>query len=52
MRLVGQPINLSRYPQPDVLGPTPDLGEHTAEVLTALGYGEADIKSLKARGIV
>jgi formyl-CoA transferase len=52
MRLVGQPINMSRYPQPEALGPTPDLGEHTAEVLSGLGYGEADIAALKAKGIV
>jgi formyl-CoA transferase len=52
MRLVGQPINMSRYPQPEALGPTPDLGEHTVEVLSGLGYGEADIVALKAKGIV
>ncbi len=52
MRLVGQPINMSRYPQPEALGPTPDLGEHTGEVLSGLGYGEADIAALKAKGIV
>jgi formyl-CoA transferase len=52
IRVVGQPINLSRYPQPETLGATPDHGEHTADVLTSLGYGAADIEVLKAKGVV
>ena len=52
MRLVGQPINMSRFPQPEVLGATPDLGEHNLEILAGLGYGDADIKALKAKGVV
>src|SRR6476659_7778231 len=31
--VVGQPIHMSRYPQPDTLNPTPDQGQHTEEVL-------------------
>jgi formyl-CoA transferase len=52
MRVVGQPINMSRYPQPEALQPTPDLGEHTAEVLAGLGYGATDIAALKAKGVI
>jgi formyl-CoA transferase len=52
MRVVGQPINMSRYPQPEALGPTPDLGEHTGEILAGLGYGSADIGALKAKGVI
>lgn len=51
-KVVGQPINMSRYPQPEALDPTPELGEHTADVLASLGYGEADIKALKAKGVI
>ena len=52
IRVVGQPINMSRFPQPEALGATPDLGEHTNDVLASLGYGEADIKALKAKGVI
>lgn len=51
-RVVGQPINMSRYPQPEALDATPELGEHTVDVLTSLGYGDADIKALKAKGVI
>ncbi len=51
-RVVGQPINMSRYPQPEALNPTPDLGEHTDTVLTELGYGAADIAKLRTDGVV
>ena len=52
MRVVGQPINLSRVPHPETLGATPDLGEHTSDVLAELGYGDADIKALKTKGVI
>ena len=52
IRVVGQRINMSRFPQPEALGATPDLGEHTNDVLASLGYGEADIKALKAKGVI
>jgi formyl-CoA transferase len=52
LRVVGQPINMSRYPQPETLGATPELGEHNTEVLSSLGYGEVDIKALKTKGVV
>ena len=32
------------------LGPT--LGEHTAEVLTALGFGKKELDALKDQGLV
>jgi len=51
-RVVGQPINMSRFPQPEALDATPELGEHTADVLAGLGYGDAEIKALKAKGVI
>ena len=50
--VVGQPIHMSRYPQPDRLRPTPDQGQHTDEVLRELGYDAAAIAGLRAKGIV
>ena len=32
-QVVGQPIHMSRYPQPETLRPTPDQGQHTDEVV-------------------
>ncbi len=52
IRVVGQPINLSRYPQPDELKPTPDLGEHTSAVLKELGYDDVAIAALKSKKVI
>jgi crotonobetainyl-CoA:carnitine CoA-transferase CaiB-like acyl-CoA transferase len=43
---------LSRYPQPEKLKHTPDSGEHTYEVLAALGYDKAAVDGLRAKGVV
>ena len=51
-KVVGQPIHLSRYPQPDELRPTPDQGQHTDAVLQELGYDAAAIAALRQRGVV
>jgi crotonobetainyl-CoA:carnitine CoA-transferase CaiB-like acyl-CoA transferase len=50
--VVGQPIHLSRYPQPEKLKHTPEPGEHTDEILKGMGYRDADIASLRAKGAV
>src|SRR5947208_1466684 len=50
IKVVGQPINLSDAPQPKELRPTPELGEHTEEVLASLGYDRKAIDALKAGG--
>ncbi|MFM9942824.1 MAG: CaiB/BaiF CoA transferase family protein [Hyphomicrobiaceae bacterium] len=52
IRVVGQPINLSRYPQPETLNPTPDLGEHTDTVLKELGYDAKAIATLREKKVV
>jgi alpha-methylacyl-CoA racemase len=51
VKQLGVPIKLSRTPGA-VDEPGPGLGEHTDEVLAALGYGEADIAALKESGAV
>jgi crotonobetainyl-CoA:carnitine CoA-transferase CaiB-like acyl-CoA transferase len=52
IEVVGQPINLSDFPQPAALRPTPDLGQHTDDVLSELGYDPAAIATLKSGGVV
>ncbi|HEV2300534.1 MAG TPA: CoA transferase [Stellaceae bacterium] len=52
LKAVGQPIHMSRHPQPEKLRPTPGLGEHTAAVLAELGYDAAAIARLYRDGVV
>ena len=49
--LVGQAVDLSRTPW-TLRMPTPEKGEHTDAVLTTLGYDEAEVAQLRARGVV
>ena len=53
IRVVGQPIHLRRTPQPERMRlPTPQLGEHTDEVLAQLGYDNDAIADLRKRGVI
>ncbi len=47
----GTPVKLSETPG-SVRTPPPVLGEHTEEVLRTLGLREADIKALRAEGVI
>jgi alpha-methylacyl-CoA racemase len=51
VRLLGVPVKLSRTPGAPA-GPGPALGEHTREVLSALGYSEDEVASLLEGGAV
>ena len=51
MRLVGSGVELSRTP-PGIKMPPATLGEHTGEVLSALGYSQDAITKLKDLGVV
>ena len=51
--VVGQPVHLVRTPQPPRMRlPTPELGEHTDEILGRLGYDAAAIAKLREQGVV
>jgi alpha-methylacyl-CoA racemase len=49
--LLGSPVKLSRTPARDDQ-PGPAFGEHTREVLAALGYSDDDIAALEESGAV
>jgi formyl-CoA transferase len=51
-KVVGQPIHMSSYAQPEKLRHTPEPGEHTEQILEALGYDEAAIAALRAKRAV
>jgi crotonobetainyl-CoA:carnitine CoA-transferase CaiB-like acyl-CoA transferase len=47
IRLVGQPVSLSRTPSA-IVAPPPMLGEHTDEVLAEFGFKQEEISKLRA----
>jgi alpha-methylacyl-CoA racemase len=51
VRQIGVPVKLTRTPAGPP-SPGPALGEHTAEVLAALGYSEEEIGALEESGAV
>jgi crotonobetainyl-CoA:carnitine CoA-transferase CaiB-like acyl-CoA transferase len=50
MTYVATPVTFSRTPA-FVSGPSPDIGEHTDEVLAGAGYSTEEIAGLKAHGV-
>ena len=50
-RVLAQAVKLSRTPA-RVATPTPEVGEHTEEILRELGYPAAEISGLRQRGVV
>jgi crotonobetainyl-CoA:carnitine CoA-transferase CaiB-like acyl-CoA transferase len=52
VRQLGVPVKLSRTPGDPRRLPGPGLGEHTAAVLRAAGYGEDEIAALERDGAV
>ncbi len=50
-RVVNQAVKLSRTPA-RVASPTPEVGQHTDEILKELKYSAAEIRGLRERGVV
>jgi crotonobetainyl-CoA:carnitine CoA-transferase CaiB-like acyl-CoA transferase len=46
LRLVGQPVSLSRTPNA-IVAPPPGRGQHTDEVLKEFGFSESEIEALR-----
>jgi crotonobetainyl-CoA:carnitine CoA-transferase CaiB-like acyl-CoA transferase len=51
IRVQNQAVTLSRTPA-SMARPTPEYGEHTAEVLQEIGYSAADIQALREAGVI
>ena len=51
IKALGVPVKLSDTPGA-VDRPAPLVGQHTAEILTELGYGEAEQRELAAKGVI
>jgi crotonobetainyl-CoA:carnitine CoA-transferase CaiB-like acyl-CoA transferase len=51
LRILSQAVRLSRTPA-KVATPTPEIGQHTDEILKELEYSEADVRRMRERGIV
>jgi len=52
IKVVGQPIHLTKAPQRDEYRPTPELSQHTDEILADLGHDAKSIAGLRARGVI
>ena len=52
IKVVGQPINLTKASQPAEYRPTPELGQHTDEILAGLGYSKDQIADLRKQRVV
>jgi crotonobetainyl-CoA:carnitine CoA-transferase CaiB-like acyl-CoA transferase len=51
IRLVGEPVNLSRTPA-EIVAPIAEMGEHTQEILAEIGISDADVSRLRANKVI
>ena len=51
IQMTGFPLKLRNNPC-EIRLPAPRLGEHTRQVLEALGYSESEIEIFKGKGII
>ncbi len=50
-RIVGSPINMHGTPK-TIRRPTPDRGEHSDEILREFGFSDAQLRELRAAGVL
>jgi formyl-CoA transferase len=50
-KIVSSPINLDGHSRA-IRSPTPDAGQHTDEVLRAVGYTDAELQTMRSKGII
>jgi len=50
-RILNQPVKLSRTPA-EIKTATPELGAHTEEILSEIGFSKDQIKELRSKGAV
>jgi crotonobetainyl-CoA:carnitine CoA-transferase CaiB-like acyl-CoA transferase len=51
LQTLGSPLKLSATP-PVIGRPAPLLGEHTSEVLSEVGYTDAELAELRGAGVI
>ena len=51
IKLVGSPINFEGV-RKGIRSATPEAGEHTDEILRTVGYSDADLSSMRSKGII
>ncbi len=52
LNLLGQALNLTGTPEPEQLRPTPELGEHTDEILAEIGYDQSAVATFRETGVI
>ncbi len=52
VQIAGNPIKMSALEEETTRPPVPELGEHTDEVLHALGYSDAEIEALREAAVI
>jgi formyl-CoA transferase len=51
LSIIGQPVTLGRTPG-KLTAPSPELGQHTEEILAAAGYSADEIKAFRAEKVI
>jgi crotonobetainyl-CoA:carnitine CoA-transferase CaiB-like acyl-CoA transferase len=49
--LVASPLNMEGVPKA-IRSATPEMGQHTEEILRSIGYGDTDIEGMRAKGVI